>query len=162
VTVDTFIVSVEGGFLKRGFWLYVWEATCPDGRKLVYVGRTGDSSSPNAQSPFVRMGQHLGHAPNSNMLRKHLERHDVQPETCSFRIIAHGPILPQAVGGMDAHTGPRDVIAAMEKQLAEDLAAAGYEVMNDVKCRKPLDEAAYSEVRRAFAVELPELQSAGG
>lgn len=34
--------------------------------------------------------------------------------------------------------------------------------MNDVKCRKPLDEAAYSEVRRAFAVELPELQSASG
>jgi hypothetical protein len=86
-----------------------------------------------------------------------VEQLPVGPRTVEGTWIRHVPHGADLLG-----RPPRDVIAAMEKQLAEDLAAAGYEVMNDVKCRKPLDEAAYSEVRRAFAVELPELQSAGG
>ena len=44
--------------LERGFWLYVWVIDGA-GDTLHYVGRTGDSSSSNAQSPFNRMGQHL-------------------------------------------------------------------------------------------------------
>jgi len=66
---------IAGGILQRGFWLYVWEVTPADKAPLYYVGRTGDSSSTNAQSPFNRMGQHLGFAKNSNMLRRHLMQH---------------------------------------------------------------------------------------
>lgn len=55
-------IRFEGGILQRGFWLYVWKVTPADQAPLYYVGRTGDSSSTNAQSPFNRMGQHLGFA----------------------------------------------------------------------------------------------------
>jgi hypothetical protein len=41
-------LSFGGGLLERGFWLYVWEISPPQGPALYYVGRTGDSSSTNA------------------------------------------------------------------------------------------------------------------
>ena len=68
-------VRFEGGILQRGFWLYVWEVTPADQAPLYYVGRTGDSSSTNAQSPFNRMGQHLGFAKNSN---EHAEMYGIR------------------------------------------------------------------------------------
>jgi hypothetical protein len=139
VTVSTYEVSLDGGILQRGFWLYVWEVTTPEGNKLLYVGRTGDSSSPNAQSPFNRMGQHLGFAKSSCMLRSHLDERKIVPELCSFRLQAYGPILDEA-DGMEVHKSRRDLIAALEKQLAEDLGALGYDVMNKVNCLKQLDE----------------------
>ena len=152
------VVSLDGKVLERGFWLYVWEVATPDGQKLLYVGRTGDSSSPNAQSPFTRMGQHLGFLENSSMLRNHLQNRDLDPQHCMFREVAYGPILDEAAD-MDSHKQRRDIIAAMEKQLADDLAAAGYQVMNTVACRKPLDQSVYAEVRAAFALEFSQLRA---
>lgn len=90
MTVKLHQLSFSGEILERGFWLYVWEVAAPDGARLYYVGRTGDSSSTNAQSPFNRMGQHLGFAANSNMLRRHLVAFGVKPERCSFRLVAAG------------------------------------------------------------------------
>ena len=74
----------------------------------------------------------------------------------TFRLLAHGPILDEA-DGMDAHKERRDLVGALEKKLAEDLAARGYEVMNTVNCLKPLDEQMYAEVRAAFASVFREL-----
>ena len=122
MTANTYEVALDGGVLRRGFWLYVWEVTTPDNQKLLYVGRTGDSSSPNAQSPFNRMGQHLGFLKNSSMLRNHLDGREVVVDQCTFRLLAHGPILDEA-DGMDAHKERRDLVGALEKKLAEDLAA---------------------------------------
>jgi hypothetical protein len=51
---------------------------------MLYVGRTGDSSSPDAQSPFNRMGQHLAFAKNRSMLRNHLQGRDVSPVSARF------------------------------------------------------------------------------
>src|SRR4051795_5414460 len=96
MSAGTQVVAFDGGFLQRGFWLYAWEVAVPGGGTVLYVGRTGDSSSANAQSPFNRMGQHLGRAVNSSMLRNHLARREVEPEECSFRLVAHGPVLPEA------------------------------------------------------------------
>jgi hypothetical protein len=48
----TFSVTLDGAMLRRGFWLYVWEIKTPDGKDVLYVGRTGDNSSPYAQSLF--------------------------------------------------------------------------------------------------------------
>jgi len=152
----TYTVALDGGTLQRGFWLYVWEVTTPSGAKLLYVGRTGDSSSINAQSPFNRMGQHLGTTRTSSMLRNHLIGRGIAPEQCSFRLVARGPILEEA-DDKDTHYQRRDVIGALEKKLAESLLAAGYDVMNTVHCSKPLDEVLYVEVRTAFAVEFPGL-----
>src|SRR5437762_13926238 len=109
-------IKFTGGALARGFWLYVWEVTPPLGSKLYYVGRTGDSSSLNAQSPFNRMGQHLGYAKNSCMLRTHLANHKskAKPEQCAFRLIAYGPILRESKKRV-THQARRDKIAAAEK-----------------------------------------------
>jgi len=139
--------------LRRGFWLYAWEVTTPEGDSLVYVGRTGDNSSPNAQSPFNRMGQHLGFAAASSMLRTHLTNRGIDPIDCTFRMVSHGPILEE-VDNMEDHKVRRDQVAAMERDLAADLANAGYTVLNKVRSHASLDEDAYAEVRAAFAEEF--------
>jgi hypothetical protein len=48
----------DGRLLPRGFWLYVCRVESNTGA-LVYVGRTGDSSSVNAASLFSRVSRHL-------------------------------------------------------------------------------------------------------
>lgn len=150
--------AFNGQVLQRGFWLYVWEIRPPDGTTLHYVGRTGDSSSPNAQSPFNRMGQHLGFNDKSNVLRRRLEKTGIAPETCELRLVAHGPILPEAAT-VEEHRPARDIVAAMEKALANAMRHAGYNVVNDVACTKPLDAARFATVREAFATHFPRLKT---
>jgi hypothetical protein len=154
-------VTFEGSILRRGFWLYVWAITAPDGRSLYYVGRTGDSSSTNAQSPFNRMGQHLGFASNSCMLRRHLVSHHADPEDCSFRLVALGPLEAESKATTRAdHDERRDLVAAMEKALADALCAAGCSVMNRVACRKPLNAERFAQVQQMFIRAFPHLSSA--
>lgn len=163
MTTDLQEVRFNGGILLRGFWLYVWEITPPEGGALYYVGRTGDSSSTNAQSPFNRMGQHLGFARNSNMLRRHLGEHGVEPERCVFRLVALGPLEEESKAeSRDEHDDRRDRVATMEKALAETLTAVGCRVMNRVVSRKPLDGARFVAVRAAFATAFPHLAQQGG
>lgn len=152
----THAFAFSGQLLQRGFWLYVWEIQPDDRTPIYYVGRTGDSSSTNAQSPFNRMGQHLGFNINSNVLRRRLETSGIAPEACAFRLIAHGPVLAEAQS-IEEHRRSRDVVAALEKALAEAMTAAGYDVMNDVHCRMPLDGELFATVRAAFAHHFPRL-----
>lgn len=159
VTIPTHELRFDGQLLQRGFWLYVWEVTPPTGKPMHYVGRTGDASSPNAQSPFARMSQHLGFAKTSMMLRKHLDARGVNPPSCSFRLIAHGPILPEAeCKTWEVHRERRDVLAAMERVLCEELKAAGYDVLNTVSSRKVLNAEVYATVRAAFAAHFPSIR----
>jgi hypothetical protein len=158
MTAATHSLTFTGDILARGFWLYVWEGvTLTNGERLYYVGRTGDSSSCNAQSPYIRMGQHLGTAKTTSMLRQHLQKRGVTHGECAYRLVAHGPVLPEAPD-MEEHRRRRDVVAALEKALAEAMAAAGYEVMNTVKCRMPLDAGLFEAVRAAFSAEFPKLR----
>lgn len=163
----TCTMTLPGAMVQRGFWLYVWRVETPDG-DLLYVGRTGDNSSPHAVAPYTRMGQHLGFQKNQNALRKYLEGEGIKPEECSaLHLIAHGPIYPQIEGDkstkaarkalMPAHDVPRKAVAAMEKALAVDLKAAGYAVMNPVHCGATLDTVAYAPIRAAFAEHFPKL-----
>lgn len=159
MTAELQEVRFNGGILKRGFWLYVWEITPPNGGALYYVGRTGDSSSTNAQSPFNRMGQHLGFAENSNMLRRHLLKHGANPEQCGFRLVALGPLEAESKADTrHQHDMRRDLVASMEKALAELMSAAGCQVMNQVISRKPLDTLRFAEVRAAFTRSFPVLE----
>jgi hypothetical protein len=153
----TLELSFNGELLQRGFWLYVWEIQTPKKPLFYYVGRTGDSSSINAQSPFNRMGQHLGFNEKSNVLRRHLESKSIAPETCSFRLIAHGPILKETKT-KDEHRKRRDITAAMEKALADEMTAVGYNVLNTVNCRMKLNEARFAPVRAAFAKHFKKLK----
>ena len=152
----THALAFSGQLLQRGFWLYVWEIRPPDGAAIYYVGRTGDSSSINAQSPFNRMGQHLGFNINSNVLRRRLAASGIAPEACTFRLMAHGPVLAEAQS-VEEHRRSRDLVAAFEKALADALSAAGYHVMNPVHCRMPLDNELFATVRAAFAQHFPRL-----
>ena len=152
-------LEFNGALLERGFWLYIWEITTKTGRKVHYVGRTGDSSSLNAQSPFARLSQHLGRNEKSNALRRNLEKHKLIAEECQkFRLFACGPIFPESECEVK-HQHSRDVIAALEKALADAMHAAGYEMLNEVKCRKALDQKLWREVAGTFRKHFPRLQA---
>lgn len=139
-----------GALLTRGFRLYVWEVIPAEGLPVLYVGMTGDTSSPNAQSPFTRLSQHLGMNEHSNALRRHLQDAKIDPAACrSFELFAYGPILPEA-STMDSHRPLRSKIAALESALRQALAKAGYSVLNDIKCRQHLDLALWRDVLAAF------------
>jgi hypothetical protein len=156
--LDTVTVTLPGSVLKAGFWLYVWRVTTCDGVELLYVGRTGDSSSANAAPPYRRLGQHLGMVKASNALRTHLESKQIDPESCStFEFIAHGPLFEKQPD-LESHKTPRDIVAALEKALADALAESGYDVLNSVRSLKPLDGAFWSGVRNAFAQRFPRLE----
>lgn len=160
VSSATTELSFDGFILRRGFWLYIWEITTPAGEGLYYVGRTGDSSSLKAQSPFNRLGQHLGFAKASNALRRQLQTANVNAEDCTFRFVAHGPILLEA-SDLGSHRERRDITAAMEKALADAMSIAGYRVLNDVHCKKVLNESQFQLVLDAFASRFPLLASNG-
>lgn len=156
MTARTHTLTMPGAMLQRGFWLYVWRVDTPQG-EMLYVGRTGDNPSPNAAPPYARMGQHLGHVKASNALRTHLLRVGIAPEECKeFSFIAHGPIYPEQKD-MEAHRGPRNIVAALEKELACALGSVGYNVLNTVRSRQPLDSEAWDKVKAAFSEHFPAL-----
>ena len=94
--MKAYATSFDGALLGRGFWLYVWCITDGD-RKVLYVGRTGDSSSPHASSPFKRIGQHLDAGPNAkgNALARQLKRAGLRVPRlssgvlCILRLVVH-------------------------------------------------------------------------
>lgn len=162
----------KGEWLERGFWLYVWEVTVPRRKApLYYVGRTGDSSSLNAASPFNRMGQHLDlrSSASAAMLTRNLKARGIGPEQltrCRFRLIAVGPILKEgrpkdskapSVAEWTEHHRRRDLVAALERDLAEGLREAGYDVINTVKSRKATDPRKWRTIRRELAAHFPKL-----
>ena len=157
MAAKTHTLTLPAAMLMRGFWVYVWRVEAPEGEYL-YVGRTGDTSSPYATSPYQRMGQHLGHRKTQNALRQHLERKGIEPEDChAFCLIAHGPLYPQAQD-MEEHKARRDIVAGLEKALADALKAAGYEVLNTIRCRKPVNMEFFEGIRAAFAAHFPALE----
>lgn len=158
-------LTLPGPMLQRGFWLYVWRVQTLVGERL-YVGRTGDSSSPHATAPYTRMGQHLGFSKAQNSLRRLLTEAGVEPESCGqFDLISYGPIFPE-IGmtkeqlrheQMLLHTPVRDQMAGLEKKLRDALVAAGHDVLNVVHSKKPYDAAQWDAVRTAFAAHFPGL-----
>jgi len=157
---DLQCLSFSGAMLQRGFWLYVWKVTSADDSTVLYVGRTGDSSSANAQSPFNRLSQHLGSNKHANALRRQLLKVDIDPISCrSFEMIAYGPIFPQAESKA-LHSTPLNLVAAMEKALRDALHVAGYKVLNDVNCRQKLDQDHWLRVLAALSERFPKLNQA--
>src|SRR5215210_6860569 len=126
--LNSYSMSFDGYVLARGFWLYVWDIRGPSFKRL-YVGRTGDTSSPNAQSPFKRICQHLDPSPNAkgNALGKQLSRAGIDPLECKFEMVAIGPIFPEQ-DTMDQHKPICDQVAALERALADFLRQQGYAV----------------------------------
>src|SRR5580692_1692961 len=119
--MNAYAMRFDGALLTRGFWLYVWRVTDVS-RSVLYVGRTGDTSSPNASSPFRRIGRHLEVGPKAkgNALGRQLARAGIDPACCTFEMIAVGPIFPEQAN-MERHVVVRDQVAALERALADHL-----------------------------------------
>lgn len=159
MSAATYTLQFDGLMTQRGFWLYVWRITTPDKGELLYVGRTGDSSSPNASSPFARMGQHLGTNKNANAIRRLLEKRCVKPESCTtFKMVAYGPLFHETKD-MTAHRPLRDKVAALEATLADALKSGGYEVLNTVNSRTEIDRALWEKVHQAFSIHFCKIGS---
>ncbi|MCR6659656.1 MAG: hypothetical protein NVV72_10040 [Asticcacaulis sp.] len=166
IIVTTYSVSFPGSILERGFWLYVWRVQTANGEELLYVGRTGDNSSPHATAPYTRMGQHLNFMENQNALRRQLANRGIVAEHClNFELISHGPIYPEIERNegdipavlMARHTPVRNLVGAMEKALADGLRDAGYDVMNTVSWKHGYDPDVWAMVRSAFTAHFPKL-----
>ena len=138
--------SFDGALLRRGFWLYVWRVRQGD-RSALYVGRTGDSSSGYAGSPFSRLGQHLDVRPNAkgNTLLKNLRKAGFKPEFARFELLAVGPLFLEQ-DTLEKHRKYRDIIAPLETALAAHLRVQGHEVLGTHPARKPHDQLLFAKV----------------
>ena len=164
----TYTLTLPGRMLQRGFWLYVWRVEAPDGTEWLYVGRTGDNSSPNAGAPYARMGQHLGSLKNQNALRARLKDQGIAAEECVvFHLVAHGPIYLEIVksdgahrdGLMQRHRPLRDEVGAYERELALALRKAGYNVLNTVRWKKDGVPETWALIKSAFSSHFPKLSA---
>ena len=143
-------ISFGGAVLERGFWLYIWLVTC-DSREFLYVGRTGDSSSRFASSPFTRIGRHLdpkSHA-SANMLMRHIWKRGLDPHKCTYKLLAVGPIFPEQET-LETHRKHRDVVAPLEAALADHLRKQGRDVCGRHSSRQPLDAKLFAQVLSKF------------
>lgn len=171
--IGTFRLTLPGPMLRRGLWLHVWKVVTADGREVLYVGRTGDNSSPNASPPYTRAGQHLGFMKNQNALRRDVVSRQIDPETCrTCDLVAHGPIHPEVEKPgdfdhsdktirnslMELHLPLRNIVGAMEKRLEQDLRKAGYDVMNVVRWKHSVADTDGLPIRRAFCEDFPRLR----
>ena len=150
-------MSFDGCVLNRGFWIYLWKVVGPDGIYF-YLGRTGDSSSANAASPFARIGQHLNfrETARGNSLAMRLQEIDVNPCDCRFHMLAIGPLF-QEEKEWEKHKPIRDKVAAIESALSKFLRDRGCNVLGAHSSTKPLDEKLLRKLVRVFEHELAKL-----
>ncbi len=140
-------MAFNGEILERGFWLYVWEIS-QDNNKYIYVGRTGDSSSAHASSPFNRIGQHLDFRDNAkgNSLAKRLKEAGVNPKKSNFRMLALGPLFPEQETFKE-HVPFRDQMATFEYELANHLKNNKYNVLGIHHQSSDVSEKTLSEIK---------------
>lgn len=155
--MEAYSISFDGRVLNRGFWLYVIVIDAPEGRSL-YIGRTGDSSSAHASSPFSRIGQHLDHRPNAkgNALGRQLRKAGIDMTACTFEMIGVGPIFPEEKT-FELHRPVRDRVAALEKGLAAALRGEGYTVLGEHACRIVPDVEELDVVLKLVRTRLAEI-----
>ena len=122
--------TFDGAILKRGFWLYLVEIVTTSGQHAVYVGRTGDTSSPYAASLFTRMTGHLNDrkSAKANSLLKRMVEQELACQDCSYRFVGIGPVFEQQTT-MEAHKPLRDQMAGLERAVADHLRQRGYTVL---------------------------------
>ena len=139
-------MTFNGRILERGFWLYIWEIRFAK-KKYIYVGRTGDSSSPNASSPFNRIGQHLDFKPKAkgNALARQLKKAGVEPKSSKFRMAAFGPIFKEQ-NSFESHKKYRDQMATLEYEIADLLRSKGFEVLGTHHKKAPVDRKRFTVI----------------
>jgi hypothetical protein len=154
--MNAYEITFDGSVLRRGFWIYVWAIRTPKGETLIYVGRTGDTSSPNAQSPFRRVGQHVDPNPKSrsNALARHLRQLAISPEDCQFKFTTFGPIYSECAD-MTGHLPLRDSIAALERRTADWFRAKdGFQVLGSHPSLRAFDESMWREIEAELSARF--------
>lgn len=144
-------LKFTGALIERGFWLYIWKVK--EGKKLaLYVGRTGDSSSKYAASPFNRLGQHLDIRPTAtaNTLLRNIRAEGFNPVKCEYELTSIGPLFPEQET-LDEHRKYRDIIAPLEVALAEYLRAKGHKVIGKHPKPRPKDEKLFNKIKTMIA-----------
>ena len=155
--LDVYRMSFDGQILKRGFWLYVWKISISKSKKeYLYVGRSGDSSSRYAASPFNRIGQHLDFRKNAkgNSIAKRLLEKGIKPPDCKFEMIAIGPIFPEQ-SSWEKHTPIRDIVAALEFALSKELKKRNYTVLGKHGSKKLLCQELFEKVLEKINDDFP-------
>ena len=154
--MKTYRMEFSGCLLKRGFWLYIWDIK-DEGRRHLYVGRTGDNSSPHASSPFRRIGQHLDSKLNAkaNALHRRLRAASIDPERCTFEMLAIGPLFDEQ-SSMADHLPVRDKMAALERALARELRDRGYHVIGQHQSGEDPDPSLMQQLVQLINAEFPE------
>ncbi|HEY8706901.1 MAG TPA: hypothetical protein VIM34_02780 [Burkholderiaceae bacterium] len=142
--------------MERGFWLYAWRIRRDSGQ-FFYIGRTGDSSSRFASSPFARLSQHLDIRANAkaNTLLRHVLKEGFDPLACNFELLAFGPLFPEQAT-MELHRKFRDQIAPLESSLAALFRKRGLEVRGAHGITGIADPDLVAEVERVFEAEFVE------
>ncbi|MFL5796564.1 MAG: hypothetical protein ACJ77A_01360 [Actinomycetota bacterium] len=150
------VMSFDGALLQRGFWLYVWRVHAGS-ETVLYVGRTGDSSSRYASSPFARVGQHLEISPRAkgNAMSRQLRAAGIEPTECTFDMIALGPVFPEQPD-LEHHLPLRDEMAAQEAALAGLLLTRGYQVIGSHPTPRVYDRGLFTQVLTFVDSEFPE------
>lgn len=153
--LQSYNMRFDGNLLNRGFWLYVWEIKGPLTHH-VYVGRTGDSSSAHASSPFKRIGQHLDPSPNAkgNALGKQLTRAGIKYEECTFEMVAIGPLWPEQ-DDFEAHKPIRDQMAALERAVSDEFRRRGYVVLGTHPRAGAPDQVVLQQIRTLLDPKFP-------
>ncbi len=143
-------LTFTGALIERGFWLYVWHVACAR-KSIVYVGRTGDSSSRYAASPFNRLGQHLDvrESASANMLLRHMRGKGMEPTAATYHMVAVGPIYPEQET-LDLHRHHRNVVAPMEAALGRHMRGLGYDVVGNTNSKHPLNQTLFKQVLKKF------------
>lgn len=153
--LQSYSMKFDGPLLKRGFWLYVWKINGAASHH-VYVGRTGDSSSRYASSPFRRVAQHLDTSPKAkgNALGRQLRAAGVKYEECTFEMLAVGPIFPEQAT-LENHVPIRNQMAALERAIADELRRRGYEVLGNHPRASPPKQPLLEQTRALLDSKFP-------
>ena len=128
-SMQSYQTKFTGKILERGFWIYLWKIQ-ESGKVAWYVGRTGDTPSPNAASPFRRLSQHLDlrHSASAAMLANNIRAEGMTPEKCEFFFLAVGPFFSEQAS-FESHKPYRDIVALLEAELAHELRERGLQVL---------------------------------
>ena len=169
---STYRLTLPGAILRRGFWLYVWQVDVPgEPEPWLYVGRTGDNSSPNASAAFTRIARHLDELGAANTLRRHIHKRGLAVEELTHNMVIYGPIFAEVERPtcrterkqrndelMAQHRPLRDEVGAYERDLAAALKTAGYRVFNCVNWKPIGYLSRWQQVLQAFAEHFPKLE----
>lgn len=150
--MNVYQTSFHGQMLERGFWLYIWRIKHKKSNsEHWYVGRTGDSSSPNAASPISRLSAHLNikQKAKANTLIKNIHKVGLDPKFCQFKLASVGPVFAEQATFAE-HVPFRDTVGKLEAEIAFTMREKGLSVLGTHPKRGNFDEELFSAAMKNF------------